>query len=239
MKNVRFLTGLATVLAGATIASAATVPFVEDFDANASQWFNGAGNAPASWLANGGPDGSAYISEPINLAAAAVDDTPIAVRGQVGFGSSGGAFAGNYIAEGVTEFRTFVRHDAPFPLTFYARFAGPGNFPGAIAVNFVPVFPNQWTEVVIPIDPNNPQFISFEGTDFGAVFNNVGNIQIGVSVAEGQAGFPFDITVDVDQPQILGVQSVPTVSTWGLVVLALMLAVMAKIGWQRQDEFAV
>lgn len=227
------MAALAVTMMFQAAASAATVPFLEDFSSDASNWFNGAGNAPATWVATGGPDGSAHISSVANLAAAAVDDTPTVLRGQAGFGSSGGAFVGNYLAEGVSEYRAFVRHDAPFPLAFFTRFSGPANFPGAIAVNFVPVPPNQWTEIVVPIDPANPQFVSFEGTSFEAVFNNVGNVQVGISVLNGQAGYPFDINIDLDKPQIAGAQTVPTVSTWGLVILALMLAAMAKISGIR------
>jgi hypothetical protein len=218
---------------GSTAAFAATVPFVEEFAADASNWYDGGGAAVVDWSPAGGPDGSSHVLTTVNIVAAAPGDTPTLYRAQDEFGSSGGAFEGNYIAEGVVEFRAHVRHDAPFPLTFFTRFSGPANFPGAIAVNFVPVFPNQWTEIVIAIDPANPQFISFEGADFNAVFSNVGHVQVGVSVAEGQAGFPFDINVDLDKATITGGQAVPAVSTWGLIVLALGLAVAAKLRGQR------
>ncbi len=190
------------VLMVACVASATTVPFVEDFDADASNWFDGGGAAVVDWSASGGPDGGAHVFTTLSLATAMTDDTPTLFRAQDRFGSSGGAFEGNWIADGVLQFSVFVRHDAPFPLTFFTRYSGPGNFPGAIAVNFVPVFPNTWTEIAFAIDASSPQFISFEGTSFPAVFNNVGHVQVGVSVGAGQGGFPFPINVDLDKAAI-------------------------------------
>ncbi len=194
-----------TALCGLVVtcaASGATVPFVEEFNAGPSDWFDAGGGALVDWSNSGGPDGSPHVFTTLSLAGATSGDTPTLFRGQDRFSSSGGAFEGNWIAEGVEELRFFVRHDAPFPLTFFARCSGPANFPGAIAVNFVPVFPNTWTEVVIAIDSANPQFVSFEGTSFPAVFSNVGHVQVGVSVADGQGGFPFPITVDLDKVAI-------------------------------------
>jgi len=267
MKTSVFCFGIVSFAIGFN-ASAATVPFVEDFTSDASDWHDASGAALLDWVASGGPDGSSHAQTTFSLMTANEGDTPLIFRAQDKWNSSGGAFNGNWIADGVHEFRAFVRHDAPFPLTFFVRFSGPGNFPGAVAIQFAPVFPNTWTEIVIPIDAGNPQFISFEGTDFPTVFSNIGHVQVGISVGADQGGFPQPITFDIDKPGLTecvpdcaGVEcgddgcggscgdcgegescladgtcaaaSVPTVSSWGLVVLALLLLTAGKVARTR------
>ena len=103
------------------------------------------------------------------------------------------------------------------PLTFFARFADPNNFPGAIAVNFAPVFANTWTELSFSIDANNPQFVGFEGQTFESVFDNIGDIQIGVSVPDTFAGTTTPFTFDIDSATV----TVPEPSTSLLALLGL------------------
>lgn len=187
------------------------VPFTEEFATGNSNWFNSVGAAPLAWNSSGGPDGSGYVEESFSFAASSAGDTPVLFRGQDEFGSSAGAFEGDYIAAGVTEFKFSVRHNAPFPLPFYARFSGPGNFPGAIAVTGGVVFPNTWTELTIPINPLNPLFVSFSGTDFATVFGasalngfaGIGHVQVGVNVSADLAGFSAPLTFDLDKPTLV------------------------------------
>lgn len=197
-------------------ASPAAVPFTEDFVADSANWFDNSGGSPLGWSPAGGPDGSSFALGSFNFVGSAPEDTPVIFRAQDEFGSSGGAFEGSWIADGVTEFSAFVQHDAGMPLTFFTRFSGPANFPGAFAIQFVPVPPNIWTEISFGIDPLNPQFVTFEGSDFETVFGNIGHIQIGVSVPEALAGLDQTFTFGVDKPTIL-----PEPTTIGLLAIGL------------------
>ena len=149
------------------------------------------------------------------------EDTPVVFRAQDEFGSSGNAFVGNYLAEGVTTFTAFVRHDASFPINFFARFSSPFNFPGAVGVTFVPALPNVWTEITIDIQPGNPQFVTFEGSDFNTIFSNIGHVQIGPFVDMVAAGQDVDITFDLDMPSIV---PEPTVGALLLIVVGCIAA---------------
>ena len=112
------------------------------------------------------------------------------------------------------------------PATFFARMSGPANFPGAIGINFIPVFPNGWTEISFEIFDGNPQFISFEGTDFASVFSNVGHVQVGVEVPAGFGGNPVPWAFEFDRASISAVPE-PSTGLW-----LLTLAVVVR-GWRR------
>lgn len=197
----------AIVVASACTASAhaSLVPFTEGFDSNVSSWRDSTGNAELTWFNTGGPGGSGdgYASGMFNFTGSAAGDTPVILRGQDGFDSSDDAFVGDWITGGVTEFSFDFRHDAPVPVNVFTRFASSFNFPGAVAVDFVPVLPNTWTEVTIAIEASNPQFISFSGQSFEAVFSSIGNLQIGIDVPVALAGFDADFTFDLDNVSIV------------------------------------
>lgn len=198
-------------------AGAAVVPFTEDFTSDSANWRDATGGAPLGWSSAGGPDGGSFASGTFNFVASVEEDTPVLLRAQGEFGSSGGAFIGNWITEGVTEFSAFVKHDAAVPLIFFTRFSSLLNFPGATAIVFAPVAPNTWTEITFAIDTLKPtQFVSFEGTDFGTVFSNIGNVQIGISVPAALAGLDQTFTFDVDKATI-----VPEPATAGLLAIGL------------------
>ena len=212
MRHAIILSTFAAITLGATGASALVVPFTEDFDADSANWFNATITGPVDWSAAGGPDGGAYATTGANFQFNGEGDMPALFRGEAGFGSSGGAFAGDWIAEGVTQFSFSVRHNAPSPLTFFARFA-PSAAPGANAVEFVPVLPNVWTTITVAIDPLTPFF--YEGTTFGTTFNNIGRVQIGLFGLTGVAGVDQQFTFDLDKPTIT-----PAPSAAGLFTLA-------------------
>ncbi len=197
-------------------ALSATIPFTEGFDADASNWYDAGSTGPLSWVPAGGPDGSAYASGSFNFAPFIAGDTLSAARAQDEFGSSGGAFEGNYIVEGVLSLSVFVRHDAPVPLNVFSRLSGPANFPGAIAIAFVPVLPNTWTEIVFDLTVSSPHLVSFEGSSYAAVFSNVGHVQFGVEVPALLAGSDVDYDFQID-----GVSLVPEPTTAGMMVLGL------------------
>lgn len=195
----------------APVAQATTVPFTENFVSDSANWRDAGGGASLPWVSSGGPDNSGYASSEFSFASSSDGDTTTIFRAQDEFGSSDGNFEGDWVADGVTQFSAFVRHDAPVPLTFFSRFSGPANFPGAVAVNFAPVLPNTWTEIVIAIDASNPQFVSFEGQNFNTVFSasplngfaGIGHVQLGVSVGTSIAGNPGTFSFDVDQVSIV------------------------------------
>jgi hypothetical protein len=206
LRSLRLIHALSVAAATLLISPttfATIVPFTEEFTADAANWRDAPGTASLSWIAAGGPDGSSYASGPFNFLLSASGDTPAILRAQDEFNSSNNAFVGNWIADGVNQFSVAVRHNAPAPLTYFARISGPANFPAVAAVNFAPVAPNAWTTLVFPIVPGNPQFV-FEGppSTFTSVFGNVGHIQIGVSVPAALAGQNQMYTFDVDKASI-------------------------------------
>lgn len=185
-----------TVLAMPFTAMAQLVSdFTETFATDAANWRNGALN-PVAYSSSGGPGDSAFISSSLTLAGSEAADTSVIMfRAQDGFDSSGDAFVGNWLASNVDEFSIFVRHNATSPLNFFARFAASGNFPGAVAVDFTPVFANTWTQITFDVSADSSQFVSFEGTNHAAVFSSVGNIQVGFTPG-ALAGSTPTITVD-------------------------------------------
>ncbi len=201
--NVRSCAVLALLGVLSSNSSAAIVPFTEDFDNDAANWFDTTGMNLLDWFPAGGPDGGSYVSSIFNFLNSVPDDPAVLFRGHDAFDSSGDAFVGNWITDGVSEFSFFIRHNAPLPLTAFTRFASPMNFPGAVALEFVPLLPNVWTEISIAIDPANPQFITFEGSDFETVFSNIGNLQLGVIVPRDLAGVDADFTFDLDKVTII------------------------------------
>ncbi len=190
----------APALAAATL-QAAVVPFTEDYAVDTANWKDAVSTDPVH-VASGGPDGSAYISTLFSFENSADGDTPVLLRGQDGFDASADAFVGDWIADGVTTFTAWVRHSAGVPLNYFTRFASPVNFPGATAVSFVPVLPDTWTRITFDISAVNPQFVTFEGSDFATSFGNIGNVQIGVSVPAALTGYVPDVTFDLDKPTI-------------------------------------
>lgn len=214
---------ISTLILGVN-AHGAIIPFTEEFSADAADWYDSAGTSELNWIGSGGPDSSSYASGNLNFAPFAAGNTPAILRAQDEFNSSGNAFVGNWIAQDVDQFSFFIRHNAPQPLTFFARLSSPFNFPAAAAVNFVPVQPNTWTLVAFPIVPGNPQFV-FEGppSTFNSVFSNIGHIQIGVSVPAGLAGVNESYTFDIDKPSI-----VPEPGVAGLLMMGIGVVVARR-----------
>ncbi len=183
-----------------------TIGFVERFENDQAGWTDTSGAVLLDWVSGGGVDGpgDGFARTTFNYVNTSTDDqSPVLMRANVQLGASGGELFGNWIDEDVSEFSAWVRHDAPIPLNYYARFATPFNFPGGFALKFAPVFPNQWTKITIDIDPNNPEFVTFEGQTFADVFSNVGRVQIGVSTPEALAGVDRDVVFDVDSVSIV------------------------------------
>jgi hypothetical protein len=194
-----FVIALLFGFAASAWSRAATVPFTEDFTTTASNWADNSAMNLLNHVASGGPDGGSYASASTALAGTSM----VLFRAQDEFNSSGHALEGNWITDGVTEFSAFVRHNAPMALNYFARFSGPGNFPGSTAVKFAPVLPGTWTQLKFIINPGNPEFVTFEGTSFATVFSNVGHVQLGVNVPAALSGNTTQYTFDIDKASIL------------------------------------
>jgi hypothetical protein len=182
-------------------AWAVIVPFTEDFVNGVASWRDTTGTNLLTWQPAGGSDGGAFATGSFNFVNQAAGATPVVFRGNSD--ASGGAFVGNWISAGVTQAGYVVRHDAGVPLTFFARFANPNNFPGATAIVFAPVPSGVWTPLTFAIDPASPQFISFETTDFNTVFSSIGRLQFGVSVPASLAGVDRAVSFDLDNVSIV------------------------------------
>ncbi len=221
------------VLASLTISTAAlagpTNPFTETFDNGANNWLGGDFLPPAEF-ATGGVDDSGYIASQTGFEFNESGDFNTLFRGNKGLfpgtDASGGAFIGDWIAAGVTNLTFSIKHDIPEPITVFVRFAadtGGAAFPGAVAINFIPVFAGEWTEVSIDISPNNPSFVTFEDSSFENVFSNIGFIQIGVAVPDALIGDPRLFNVGLDNVSIVPAPA-------GLAALA----PAGLIGWRRR-----
>lgn len=190
-------------LAGIGPASAVVVPFTEGFDTSASNWGGRSGLPDLDYVPAGGVSGGGYVSDQLNFELNMDGDSIVAFRAQDELNSSGHAFVGNWLTSGVASFSAWVRHSSPVPVNFFTRFSHPHNFPGATAVRFQPVFPNQWTQISFQINASNPAFVTFEGSDFNTIFANIGHVQVGFDVPTGFGGSLIPVTVDLDQAAIL------------------------------------
>jgi hypothetical protein len=234
MKNTTLSRTLGCLVVGALSlirsAAGATVPYTEDFVSGAANWGDNTGLNLLSHVASGGPDGGAYASTNKSLQNLA-DSSLVLFRGQDEFNSSNHAFEGNWVAQNIGQFSAYVRHNAPLPLSFFTRFSAPANFPGGTAVKFAPVPPNTWTQLTFDIGPSNPEFVTFEGSSFGAVFSNIGHVQVGVSVPASLAANPNAFSFDIDKVSIARAIPEPTTFCLALVV-GMVLAAMrtAELG---------
>jgi len=206
----------AIMVAASTATAGVTAPFTEEFNADASDWRDTAGD-PLSWQATGGVNNSGYVTTTANFQNNNSADFVTLFRGQDEFGSSGNAFVGDWITAGVQEFAFWVRHDADAPMTVFARFATAANFPAAAIVELDPIQPNVWTEVAFEISQDNPNII-YEGgpSNFFSVFGGIGHVQVGAG-AGSFAGVDQNIAFDLDRVGI----DVPTPGS---------LAVLATVG---------
>ncbi len=220
-RRVKWAFAAIAPLVWAGVAAGATVPFTEEFVADSANWRSSDGVTPLGWSATGDPKGTSYAFATFNFASSAANDTPAIYRAHAAYGSSSGAFAGNWIADvPVSGFRVSVRHNTGVPLTFFARFAEPANFPAAASVIPTAVPSGQWTTLAIPIP--DPSFIfELPGQTFADLFDNIGNVQIGVVVPASLAGVNQAFTFDIDKASVS--TSIPTVSEWGVVTMALLI----------------
>jgi hypothetical protein len=198
----------ALVVTSAAIAGP-TNPFTETFDSGASNWLGG-GFLPPAEFATGGVGDSGYIQAQTGFEFSDPEAFNVAFRANKGLlpgtDASGGAFIGDWIDAGVTNLSFSVRHDIPVPVTVFVRIAADSfgaPFPGAVAINFSPVFAGQWTDISIDINEANPQFVTYEGSSFQSILSNVGFLQIGVTAPDALLGDPTIYNIDLDNVAIV------------------------------------
>ncbi len=228
----------AVVAVAATVAAASahavTVPFTESFATTAENWATDSGGTPATWNAAGGPSGGTFISRLGTPGDIFIPGPgfigPTIFRGQDGFNSSGDAFVGDWITDGVGVFSVDFFHDHTSSLNVSVRFADPSNNPGASSVDFL-VPASTWTKLTVPIVDSTTSFQSYgslgavpDATSFAAIFDNIGNIQIGLAAGQVGTGLPGSVTLGIANPTIA---PVPEPGTWAV------LAGAAVFGWIR------
>ncbi len=226
------LVGMGLVMiASSGSVRAATVPFTEDFSANAANWRKADGVTALDWSATGSPDGGAFVSTTFNFSSTAANDTPPLFRGHAAYGSSGGAFVGNWVSDGVGGFGLHVRHNAGVPLKFFTRFASPGNFPAAAKVYVTSVASGVWTQVATALPDGD---LVFEGPfTYPDVFSGIGNLQIGVVVPASLAGVNQSVTFEIDKVSLF--ENIPTVSEWGMATMTIVLLTTGTLVLRRRQ----
>ncbi|HMO85002.1 MAG TPA: hypothetical protein PKC18_08810 [Lacipirellulaceae bacterium] len=200
------------VLATAAATVGAAPPFLQDFNDGVSAWrFNATtNNPPLIAMASGGPDGGAFIRNELAAlqGSAQASTTILLFRAHKTFAGIDSSYAGDWITAGVKQVSVWVRHDAPEPLEFIARFAPEFNFPGAFYAASTLVEGGSWTQVFFNVTPNSPQNVTHEGGTYEQIFqgfapdfNGVSNMQFGVYIPPSLVGTgPY--TFDLDKVQV-------------------------------------
>lgn len=198
-------------------ANAAITDFYETFASGAQNWRNSNGASVLGWTASGGPDGGAYVTSLFNLSGTSAGGfPPTVIRAQSNFGSSGGAYVGNWIAAGVTGVSFQFRHDLSESITLTGRFATPVNNPGASVVSSVVVAPDTWTLVSFDLREGSSDFVSLGGGTYAGIFSNIGNMQLGFTVPAVLAGQNIDASFDLTNFAILPSPAAGAVLALGL-----------------------
>lgn len=195
----------ASLLAASGGARAATVPFAEDFPSDASGWKNGS-VLDVSWAPSGGPDDGSHIEATMNYFGfeSPFGGGPVVFRVQDEFEASGGAFEGDWLADGIGEVRAFVRQDTGEDLNFFLRVATRFNIPGAVFEDDVTVPSGVWTQVSWTIDPASP-LCSGEGVTCAEALADVGHLQIGTDAPEALVVLDQGFALALDQVELRAV----------------------------------
>ena len=147
-------------------------------------------------------------------------------------------FQGDWVGQEVITLSYWFRHDAAIALQPYIRIptgAPNGNNPAASAIYNQLVLPNVWTEVVLQIDPNNPEFdAAFGGAGFESIFSSVSRLQPGVFFEFGEVYSELGVTFDIDNVRLTAVP-IPA-AVW---LLASGLGMLGFFGRKRKAALAV
>lgn len=209
-------------------SAAVSVPFTEDFGADAANWKNSA-SGNLTWSNTGGPDGGSYASASQVFQGQAVSMGLTMFRGQDAFNASNDAFVGNWLTTGVGRLTAYVRQNTSQPLSFFARIATSLNFPGVTVQLPTVVQPSTWTKLDFDLSPSNPFVIPEGGPGtYEAVLGSVGNVQIGVGGLSGFTSDPTPYKFDLDKVSI----GVPEPASGVLLVLG---AIGGWMLWRRRQ----
>lgn len=169
-----------TLAAASGVSLAAPVnPFTEAFTLGNSNWRDSASVA-ASWDASGFVSGSADVNSAGAFGL-------IVFRAQDEFGSSNGAFVGDYVAGNIDTISFDIRHNAGLDLSFAVRFSTVNNSPAFVMFSSQAVASGEWTTVTLGISPTAPGYTPAGGT-YETVANQIGHVQILVTRPDGLAG---------------------------------------------------
>jgi len=198
---------LATIAIGST-AHASIVGFNESFTANSANWRNSNGSADLAWFATGGPTDGTFARSTFNLSATTVGGfPPTVIRAASSYGSSSGAYVGNWITAGVTGVNFMFRHNLTEAVSVTGRFATPINTPGASTVSTITVLANTWTRISFDLREGSSDIISLGGGTYAAIFSNIGNMQFGFTVPASLAGQNVNGNFDITDFNIVPVPS--------------------------------
>lgn len=210
---------IATLSLVASISTAGVTPFTETFDSGANDWLQGSFTAPG-FVASGALDDSAYITSMADLNSAGPFGL-IVMRGQSDFNASGGAFVGDYLANGINRVTFDLRHNAGIDLGVALRVASPTNFPGLAVELPELVASDEWVTLSFDLEFSNP-LLTLEGPPTPEFFNQimaaVGNLQVSIDRPDGLTT-PLVVDFDLDNVSIT-----PTPSTLGLLSIGGLLA---------------
>ena len=182
--------------------SVVEVPFLEDFTADASGWKN-ATVLDVDFEAAGGPDGGSHIQTSFSYFGFSnpFGGGPVIFRAQDEFDASGGAFEGDWLADGVGQVTAFVRHDTGEDLNYFLRIATAFNAPGAVFVDDATVPSGVWTQVTWTIDADSPLCFG-EGIPCAEALADVGHLQIGTDAPESLVALETSFTLELDKVEV-------------------------------------
>ena len=194
---------VSAVLCSACVAASAfggISAFTETFSSNAANWSSSSVYTPINYLASGGPDGSAYGSTSLAFTNNAAGDQPLILRCQSNFGSSGNNLFGDWTSATPNTFSFSVRHNAPAPVSFFARFTS-GAAPGVVALVGPAANSGEWTTYSVTISPATN--FTYEGSPaLYSTFSNVQRVQIGLLIDSSLAGQTGPFAFDIDNVAI-------------------------------------
>jgi hypothetical protein len=148
MNRLQMASSAAAVILWAAISHAA-LPFAEDFDSGANNWKYNNTTDLTVVAAGGAVDDAGFVSRTVTFSTVT---SSVLFRAQAPYGSSSGAYIGDWAAQGVGQVSAYVRHSAPDPLTFVTRLAGGDfNYPGATYDTLTTVAPGVWTPIVFDV----------------------------------------------------------------------------------------
>ena len=225
-------------LLGSAAHAAVVVPFLEDFPTDEEKWrANNAANL-LDFVATGGPENDSYVTTEFNYFGfeGIMGSGPVLFRANSGpnggnptqGAASDGAFIGDWNAAGVAAVRAWVRHDTGQNLTYFVRVATSFNFPGAVIDDDVTVPSGQWTQITVPIDPEDPacQPEGGEGFTCEDAFASVGVLQIGTEAPEALTTLDQAFTMDLDQVEL--VEEVPEPGQLALAAVGALVMATAR-----------